>query len=93
MANTFAAWQSLISDPTLDRRLATQVIVFEGGMIISGTFFGPESDYRALGLEARLAVGNATVHVAVWEDWQGLVAHWAEDEALRVVGGIVSTAF
>jgi hypothetical protein len=35
-ADTFAAWQNIIKDPGLDRKLATQVIVTEVGMIITG---------------------------------------------------------
>ncbi|KAJ6580993.1 hypothetical protein B0H19DRAFT_490524 [Mycena capillaripes] len=36
MASTFATWQSIVADPALDRKLATEVVVFELGMIISG---------------------------------------------------------
>jgi hypothetical protein len=39
MASTFATWQSIIADPTLDRKLATEVVLFELGMIISGAYF------------------------------------------------------
>jgi hypothetical protein len=38
LAPTFAAWQDIVADPTLDRKLASQVIVFELGMIISGMY-------------------------------------------------------
>jgi hypothetical protein len=36
LAPTFAAWQDIVADLALDRKLASQVIVFELGMIISG---------------------------------------------------------
>jgi hypothetical protein len=36
LAPTFAAWQNIVADPNLDRKLASEVIVFELGMIISG---------------------------------------------------------
>jgi hypothetical protein len=36
MASTFARWQSIIADPGLTRKLASQVIVFEYGMLITG---------------------------------------------------------
>jgi hypothetical protein len=39
MAPTFATWQSIVSDPALDRKLATEVVLFELGMIISGAYF------------------------------------------------------
>jgi hypothetical protein len=36
IAATFARWQSIIADPGLTRKLASEVIVFEYGMIITG---------------------------------------------------------
>ena len=36
-ANTFAAWQDIISDPALDRKLSTEVVITGLGMMISGT--------------------------------------------------------
>lgn len=88
MASTFAAWQHLIADPSLTRKLATQVIVFELGMLITGTYFGSKSEYDALGFEQALAGNNATVKTTVINDWLAGVANWAEDEALQLVGGI-----
>ena len=104
MTSTFALWQSMISDPNLTRKLASQVIVFEFGMVITGedrpestvhslistgTYFGPKSEYDALGFQDKLA-HNAVVKVVEMVDWLGSVSHWAEDEALKLVGGIVS---
>ncbi|KAF7371030.1 Glucooligosaccharide oxidase [Mycena sanguinolenta] len=86
MAPTFATWQSIVADPSLDRKLATEVVLFELGMIISGTYFGTEDEYKALNFEARLAQ-NATVSVTLIDDWLGAVANWAESEALNLVGG------
>ncbi|KAJ7825397.1 hypothetical protein B0H14DRAFT_2820741 [Mycena olivaceomarginata] len=87
MASTFATWQSIVSDPALDRKLATEVVLFELGMIISGTYFGTKAEYEALGFEKKLAA-NATVSVSVLNDWLGAVGNWAETEALKLVGGI-----
>lgn len=36
MANTFKAWQKLIADPKLSRKFASQVTIFELGMMIRG---------------------------------------------------------
>ena len=100
----------MISDPHLTRKLASQVIIFEFGMVITGedsqlaarhttlpyphqisigTYFGPKSEYDALGFQDMLAQ-DATVKVIELEDWLGSVSHWAEDEALKLIGGIVS---
>ncbi|CAK5273813.1 unnamed protein product [Mycena citricolor] len=86
-ASTFALWQSIIAEPELDRRLASEIIIFELGMIISGTYFGSRDQYNALDLERRLGQ-NATVTVTVLNDWLGTVGNWAENEALKLVGGI-----
>ncbi|KAF7371027.1 Reticuline oxidase [Mycena sanguinolenta] len=87
LAPTFAAWQDIVADPNLDRKLASEVIIFELGMIISGTYFGTQDEYNALNFEGRLAQ-NATVTVSVLDDWLGIVGNWAETEALQIVGGI-----
>ncbi|KAF7309509.1 Reticuline oxidase [Mycena indigotica] len=87
-ASTFAAWQSIISDANLDRRLASQVIIFQLGMIISGTFFGSREEFNALNFTARLSGNSTDVAVSVLDSWLGIVGNWAETEALKVVGGI-----
>ncbi|KAK6978121.1 hypothetical protein R3P38DRAFT_497939 [Favolaschia claudopus] len=87
MANTFATWQSIVADPNLDRKLATEVVLFELGMIISGTYFGTKAEYDALNFEKRLAQ-NATVSVNTLDNWLGAVGNWAETEALKLVGGV-----
>ena len=110
MASTFALWQSIISDPNLTRKLASQVVIFEFGMLITGedrqlaarhsilpythhisigTYFGPKSEYDALGFQDKLAQ-NATVKVVELQDWLGLVGHWAETEGLKLIGSVVS---
>jgi hypothetical protein len=89
MAGTFANWQKFISNPDLSRKFASQLILFELGMIIEGTYFGPKAEFDALGFEE--AMGNkGSLKTAVLDDWLGTVANWAENEALQLVGGIVS---
>ncbi|KAJ7319269.1 hypothetical protein DFH08DRAFT_390041 [Mycena albidolilacea] len=88
LAPTFAAWQNIVADPNLDRKLASEVIVFELGMIISGTYFGTRDEYNALNFEGKLTQNATAVSVSVLDDWLGLVGNWAETEALKIVGGI-----
>ncbi|KAF7371028.1 Reticuline oxidase [Mycena sanguinolenta] len=89
MASTFATWQSLIADPALDRKLASQVTIFELTMIISGTYFGTEQEYRALNFEQQLTrTQNATVLTVVSDDWLGVVDNWAEEALLALSGGL-----
>ncbi|TFK61310.1 FAD-binding domain-containing protein [Pluteus cervinus] len=92
MANTFATWQSIIADPNLDRKLASQVTVMPMGMVITGTYFGTQAEYKALNFESRLAV-NATTSITVFNDWLGLAANWGETEALKLLGGIPSAFY
>lgn len=56
---------------------------------VPGTYFGTKAEYDALGFERRLA-GNATVNVNQVNGWLANVANWAENEALQLIGGIVS---
>ncbi|KAJ6489878.1 hypothetical protein C8R45DRAFT_1138716 [Mycena sanguinolenta] len=87
MAPTFATWQSIVSDPTLDRKLATEVVLFElDWRHQTGTYFGTEEEYKSLNFEQRLSQ-NATVSVTLFDDWLGAVGNWAEKEALQLVGG------
>ena len=61
-------------------------------MIISGTYFGTQDEYEALNFESRLAQ-NATVTVYTIDNWLGAVTNWAENEALQLIGGVVSCSF
>ncbi|KAF8166625.1 hypothetical protein K438DRAFT_1921468 [Mycena galopus ATCC 62051] len=86
MVPTFATWQSIVADPTLDRKLASEVVLFELGMIISGTYFGTLDEYNVLNFTQRLGA-NATTSITEVDNWLGAVANWAETEALQLVGG------
>jgi hypothetical protein len=87
MIDAFTKWQKYITQPNVDRKLATQVTISTLGMIISGTYFGDGAAFAATGFPA--ALGNhATGAVKEIQDWLGNVAHWAEDEFLSIVGGI-----
>lgn len=44
-ATAFKKWQALISDPQLSRKFASQFILSELGVIISGTYFGPRAEF------------------------------------------------
>jgi len=87
MVNSFKDWQKFVSDPNLTRKFASEVILTQAGMIISGTYFGSKSDFDALGIEQRF-FGHQKASVIVFDDWLGVVAHWAEEDALKLGGGI-----
>ncbi|KAJ7065278.1 hypothetical protein C8F01DRAFT_1218731 [Mycena amicta] len=90
---TFALWQNIISDPALDRKLASEVIVLPLTMLITGTYFGTKAEYDALGFEKRLTQNATGVAVATLDNWLGTVLNWAENEALQLLGGISSSFY
>lgn len=90
-ANAFKKWQKLISDPELSRKFASQFIMTELGAVVTGTYFGPQSEFDSLNISSRLP--NAAESVVVLDDWLGVVGHWAEDLALELAGGIQSNFY
>lgn len=86
MAHTFKLWQQFVSTPNLTRKFATQVVISELGMVISGSYFGSKADFDALKINSiffRAQFG----HVLVFKDWLGAVASWATDVALLLGSG------
>ena len=91
-ADAFKKWQRLITDPDLSRKFASQFILTEQfGAIITGTFFGSQEEYDSLNISGRLP--NEKKSSVELKDWLGAVGHWAEDEALKIVGGIPSNFY
>ncbi|KAI2465304.1 Glucooligosaccharide oxidase [Annulohypoxylon bovei var. microspora] len=75
----YQQWQTLISDPDLDRRLGTEFVMHELGVIITATFYGTEDEWKASGIPEKIPTGNVSVVV---DDWLGVIAQQAEDAAL-----------
>ncbi|ELR04311.1 hypothetical protein VC83_06007 [Pseudogymnoascus destructans] len=88
-AAVFKRWQSLIADPGLTRKFATKVAITGIGMIISGTYFGSKAEYDAFDMKSKLG-GDSVAKTIVFQDWLGLLGHWAEDAALLFAGGLPS---
>lgn len=78
LASSYKRWQDLVSDPSLDNRFGSELIVSPLGIIITGTFYGTETEFNASGIMQRLPQ-NGTVTVT---DWPGSLTAWAEQEAL-----------
>jgi len=91
-ATRLKAWQKMIADPSLSRKFATQVIFSEVGLIIEGTYFGPKAEFDALNITS-VFPGSSNTNVLVLNDWLGQVSNWAENGALKVVGGISNTFY
>lgn len=90
-AAAFKKWQTMISDPDLSRKFASQFILSELGVIVSGTYFGSKAEFDSLNIAGRLP--DKAKSEIVLKDWLGVVGHWAEDAALEIAGGIQSNFY
>lgn len=84
MADSFKEWQKMISDPNLPRKLASQVIVNQLGMFITGTYYGSEAEWEQLSAKYSVFRGESKKSVLL-DGWLGHVAHLA-DEATLLLG-------
>jgi len=88
----FKQWQKLVSDPNLSRKFASQFILTQQlGVIVTGTFFGTREEFNSLNISGHLPSNNEDIKEV--QDWLGLVGHWAEDMALKIVGSIPSNFY
>ncbi|KAF8166622.1 hypothetical protein K438DRAFT_1857053 [Mycena galopus ATCC 62051] len=78
MVSTFETWQTLVADPALDRKLASQVIITDLTMVISGTYFGTKEEYAKLPFHQQLAQKVPPL-IEILDDWIGAVGTWAQD--------------
>lgn len=79
MVDVFEQWQKLISDPKLDRRFGTEIVMHELGLIITATFYGTEEEFQATGIPDKIPRGKISV---VIDDWLAVLTQQAEDAAL-----------
>jgi FAD/FMN-containing dehydrogenase len=87
MAPTFKLWQEFIADPQLTRLFASEVVITQLGMVISGTYFGPKEEYEKFQLSEKFFHAQSS-HILVFDDWLGVAGHWAEEEALLLSSGL-----
>lgn len=91
-SSAFKQWQKIISDSNLSRKFASQFILApQVGAIVTGTFFGTRQEYDSLNITGRLPDKDEDIEDV--KDWLGLVGHWTEDVALKIVGGIPSNFY
>jgi hypothetical protein len=85
-AALFKNWQAYMSNPELTRKLASTLTLLEDTMAITGTFFGTKEEYDNLKIDTLFPGANGSA--VVFQDWLGLVGHWAEDLVLDLGAGI-----
>lgn len=54
LSESFKAYHQITNDIDLDRRFSAAVVVSKDQLQINGAFFGPESDFNRINLEARI---------------------------------------
>ncbi|KAK3938847.1 FAD-linked oxidoreductase sord [Diplogelasinospora grovesii] len=83
MVDFFEAWQNLIADPKLDRRLGTEFTLYPLGARVTATWYGTEAEFTKSGIMDRLPSGNDTIAINE-ETWFGSLLKDAQREALRL---------
>ncbi|KAI9370347.1 hypothetical protein BJX61DRAFT_548998 [Aspergillus egyptiacus] len=86
-ADLFKKWQAYVARPGLTRKLASTLTLLERGILITGTFFGTEEEYKRLRIEEEFPGANDSSAI-VFKDWLGLVASWGEDVVLQLGAGV-----
>lgn len=78
-------WQAFIAAENLTWKFYSNMVVFDGQILLEGIFFGSREEYDALKLEERFPTDEPGT-VLVLTDWLGMVGHALEDTILRLVG-------
>ena len=86
-ADLFKKWQTYVSQPDLSRKFASVLTLLENSIMISGTYLGSKAEYDALEIADKFPGSNDSSTI-VFDDWLGLVGHWAEDIIQELIGGI-----
>jgi hypothetical protein len=81
MAKVFRAWQDMIYDPELDRRLGTLFIISGAGAVIEAIFYGSPEEFVETGIPARLPQPSKSD--VVLHGWLGNLTHLATVEGLK----------
>lgn len=81
----FLAWQKLIADPTLDRRIGTEFTLDPEGSKMTATWFGTEKEFDQSGIAARLGLKLTSVE-SNWVNTQ----RWQWENAILVLSDIPS---
>jgi Berberine and berberine like/FAD binding domain len=92
MAESVKGWQAFIAQPSLSRKFASDLTVFSFGLIVSGTYFGPQSEFDQLNFGS-IFPDNGNKSVVVMNDWLGVVSNWAQSGFEALGGGIPSSFY
>lgn len=88
----FQAWQSLVAKPNITRNFSTELVIFEDGIFISGSFFGTREEFREFQEENGLPI-QSMGNVAYITNWLALIANTAENYLISLTGGILTSFY
>ena len=91
-ARFFRDWQNMVSTKNLTRKFSSELVVFQGGILVSGTFFGSREQFEEFGLEHSFPIKNHG-NVMYLTDWLGMVTSRAEDLIRDAVGGMACSFY
>ena len=78
-------WQAFIAQENLSWKFYSNLVIFDGQIILEGIFFGSKEEYDELDLEKRFPTSEPGT-VLVLTDWLGMIGHALEDTILKLVG-------
>ncbi|KAJ5318750.1 hypothetical protein MYU51_012905 [Penicillium brevicompactum] len=78
-------WQAFIAQENLTWQFYSNLVIFDGQIILEGIFFGSKEQYDTLDLENKFPTSEPGT-VLVLTDWLGMIGHGLEDTILRLVG-------
>ncbi|KAJ5108088.1 hypothetical protein N7456_004763 [Penicillium angulare] len=91
-AQLFKDWQRLILTKNITRKFSSELVLFEGGALLSGTFFGSKEEFNAFGIEEHFPIRDHGT-IAYLTDWLGMVISQAENLIMESMGGIPSSFY
>ncbi|KAK7524229.1 hypothetical protein IWZ03DRAFT_322269 [Phyllosticta citriasiana] len=86
LADTFKAWNKLVSDPDLSWKFASTLTILEGTISINGIYFGSRSEFDSLNIETQLSNNGPKLEIAIIDDAVGKIGQALEDIALDLSG-------
>ncbi|KGO42334.1 FAD-binding, type 2 [Penicillium expansum] len=78
-------WQAYIAQENLTWKFSSNLIIFDGQIILEGIFFGSKEEYDKLNLEKKFPTSEPGT-VLVITNWLGMIGHALEDTILRLIG-------
>jgi hypothetical protein len=88
----FQAWQSLLAKPNITRKYSTELIVFQDGISIMGSYLGTREEFQQFQQENNLPIQNMG-NVAYITNWLAMLAHSAENYLISLTGGILTSFY